>query len=167
MLRSKMFALAVLSCLTTWAAYIILRKIGIMHVLHCNQPWDRSLLRTHLPYTNASSHSLPFCSETSCRTLALCSYLRSNHTRHTFAISPQVFPASLMTFNLCSSAGLHGVLVRLFLRMGTGADSSPTSSTPSSILPDSPGPMGNDMVCMPGDGAAPGALRFLEGGELT
>ena len=36
----------------------------------------------------------------------------------TFAISAQLFPASLMVFNLCSSAGVHGVFVRLFLAGG-------------------------------------------------
>jgi len=36
----------------------------------------------------------------------------------TFAISAQLFPASLIVFNLCSSAGVQGVFVRLFLAGG-------------------------------------------------
>ena len=32
----------------------------------------------------------------------------------TFAISPQLFPASRMAFSLCSSAAVHGVFVRPF-----------------------------------------------------
>ena len=38
----------------------------------------------------------------------------------TFAISLQLFPASLITFSLCSSEGVHGVLVPLFLILGGG-----------------------------------------------
>lgn len=50
----------------------------------------------------------------------------------TFAISAQLFPASLMFFNLCSSAGVHGVLVRLFLAGGSkGADAILGSTTPA------------------------------------
>jgi len=33
-------------------------------------------------------------------------------------MSAQLFPASLMFFNLCSSAGVHGVFVRLFFAGG-------------------------------------------------
>ena len=36
----------------------------------------------------------------------------------TFAISLQLLPASLICFNLCSSAGVHGVLVRPFFAGG-------------------------------------------------
>lgn len=36
----------------------------------------------------------------------------------TFAISLQLLPASLISFNLCSSAGVHGVLVLFFLGAG-------------------------------------------------
>jgi hypothetical protein len=36
----------------------------------------------------------------------------------TFAISAQLLPASLIVFNLCSSAGVHGVFVRLFFAGG-------------------------------------------------
>jgi len=37
---------------------------------------------------------------------------------HTFAISAQLLPASLIFFSLCSSAAVHGVLVRLFFTGG-------------------------------------------------
>ena len=41
----------------------------------------------------------------------------------TLAISAQLFPASRIAFSRCSSAGVHGVLVRLFLAGGgTGAE---------------------------------------------
>lgn len=40
------------------------------------------------------------------------------HTSLTFAISAQLFPASLIVFNLCSSAGVQGVFVRLFFAGG-------------------------------------------------
>ncbi len=84
------------------------------------------------------------------------------------AISPQVFPASLMIFSLCSSAGLQGVFVLLFFGAGAGTDSSPVSSVCSSRLPGSPRPpVKDDIVDMPVGGPVPGALRFLEGGELT
>jgi len=36
----------------------------------------------------------------------------------TFAISLQLLPASLICFNLCSSAGVHGVFVRPFFAGG-------------------------------------------------
>lgn len=42
----------------------------------------------------------------------------------TFAISLQLFPASLICFSRCSSAGVQGVLVRLFLGRGSGAGAS-------------------------------------------
>jgi hypothetical protein len=46
----------------------------------------------------------------------------------TLAISLQVFPVSLICFNLSSSAGVQGVFVRLFLSFGSGAEAS-TSAT--------------------------------------
>lgn len=42
----------------------------------------------------------------------------SSWANPTFAISAQLFPASRIVFNLCSSAGVHGVLVLLFLAGG-------------------------------------------------
>ncbi len=61
----------------------------------------------------------------------------------TLAISPQLFPASLMTFSRCSSAGLHGVFVLLFLGAGMGATCSASSSPCSRILLGSPRPVGD------------------------
>lgn len=40
--------------------------------------------------------------------------------RLTLAISLQLFPASLIDFSLCSSAGVQGVLTRLFFGAGAG-----------------------------------------------
>lgn len=37
------------------------------------------------------------------------------------AISLQLLPASLSAFNLCSSAGVHGVFVRPFFATGLGS----------------------------------------------
>ena len=92
---------------------------------------------------------------------------RDRHSINTFAISPQVFPASLISFNRCSSAGLHGVFVLLFLGAGTGADSSPPmSSACSSNPPGSPRPVDiDDIVDIPVGGTVPGAFRFLDDGE--
>jgi hypothetical protein len=42
----------------------------------------------------------------------------------TFAISLQLLPASLICFSLSSSAGVHGVLVRLFFSFGSCAETS-------------------------------------------
>src|SRR6186713_2106066 len=42
----------------------------------------------------------------------------------TFAISLQLLPAFLIIFSLWSSAGVHGVLVRLFLALGSSAGMS-------------------------------------------
>lgn len=41
---------------------------------------------------------------------------------HTFAISAQLLPASLMVFSLCSSAAVQGVFVRLFFAGGCTGD---------------------------------------------
>jgi len=46
----------------------------------------------------------------------------------TFAISLQLLPASRICFSRCSSAGVHGVFVRLFLALGSCAATS--SSVP-------------------------------------
>ena len=74
---------------TTWAAYIILCKVGIMHVLHCNQPKDRVSFRGCIPYTNASSHSLPFCLEMSCITSATHRY-KAGRTPYLGDLSPGI-----------------------------------------------------------------------------
>ena len=49
----------------------------------------------------------------------------------TFAISAQLLPASLIFFNLCSSAGVQGVLVRLFLAGGATGEAILGSSKPA------------------------------------
>ena len=89
----------------------------------------------------------------------------------TFAISPQLFPASLMTFNRCSSAGVHGVLVLLFFGGGIDEDKSLASSPwcpPSLGSPRLVDGMVDDIGGGMGtNGADPGALRFRDGGELA
>ena len=153
---------------TTWDAYIILRKVGVMHVLYCSQPAGMSPSRYHIPYTNASSHCLLSGWERSCHTSATARRLKERFQSRTFAISPQVFPASLITFSLCSSAGLHGVFVLLFFCTGTGAISSPPSSVCSSRFPGSPSPGGiPEPVGYPDADNVPDTFGFLEGGELT
>jgi hypothetical protein len=49
----------------------------------------------------------------------------------TFAISAQLFPASLIVFNLCSSAGVQGVFVRLFFAGGPIGETILGSSIPA------------------------------------
>jgi len=60
----------------------------------------------------------------------------------TFAISAQLFPASLIFFNLCSSAGVHGVFVRLFFAGGPVGEEAVMlcSSAPNEdgAIPDGP-----------------------------
>jgi hypothetical protein len=90
-------------------------------------------------------------------------------TFHTLAISAQLLPASLIVFSLCSSAAVHGVLVRLFLAGGCiGAD----GVSGSAMLDEGPaaGAMGLDEV---GPEARRFTLRGLAGcndscfGELS
>ena len=68
-------------------------------------------------------------------TLAQCCVI------YTFAISFQLFPASLMLLSLRSSAGVHGVFVRLFFATGLVLD-SPVSRIPPlpPVPPGSPYP---------------------------
>jgi hypothetical protein len=94
-----------------------------------------------LPCTSVSSHFLLFAGETSVvMGPESVTPFFSNHVpfkqdvrRHlcfldlclsTFAISLQLFPASLIVLSLCSSAGVHGVFVRLFLALGSCAGAS-------------------------------------------
>jgi hypothetical protein len=69
----------------------------------------------------------------------------------TFAISAQLFPASRMFFSRSSSAGVHGVLVRLFLGGGSIGDEARTGSPMPGA--DDAGATGADMA----RGGAPGA----------
>ena len=88
----------------------------------------------------------------------------------TFAISPQLFPASLITFSRCSSAGVHGVLVLLFLGGGIDEDTSFASSPccpPSLGSPRLVEGIVDGIGGMAAIGADPGALRFRDGGELA
>ena len=56
----------------------------------------------------------------------------------TFAISLQLLPASRIVFNLCSSAGVHGVFVLLFFGGGAEKDDSAKVGDGSPRLPVSP-----------------------------
>jgi hypothetical protein len=55
-------------------------------------------------------------------------FLWSQLLEHTFAISLQLLPASLICFSLCSSAGVQGVFVRPFFA-GGGPGVSVTDET--------------------------------------
>ena len=85
----------------------------------------------------------------------------------TFAISPQLFPASLITLSRCSSAGLHGVLVLFFLGMGGACASSGATSgcwTPAVLV--SP-PSGGGIDDISGGGKPPGVFLLRDGGEAV
>lgn len=56
-----------------------------------------------------------------CRLYNLTSRRSLTRKELTLAISAQLLPASRMFFSLCSSAGVHGVFVRLFFAGGGGA----------------------------------------------
>lgn len=58
-------------------------------------------------------------------------------------MSAQLLPASLMFFNLCSSAGVQGVLVRLFLAGGAIDEDILGSSKP-----EEEGPAIDELDCM-------------------
>jgi hypothetical protein len=73
----------------------------------------------------------------------------------TFAISAQLLPASLIVFNLCSSAGVQGVFVRLFFA-GGAIDPMFASST---LAVGGAGFDGPDMAG--GDDAGPGARLLV------
>ena len=98
-------------------------------------------------------------------------HVSCRHCLVTFAISPQLFPASLMTFNLCSSAGVHGVLVLLFL--GGGIDEETSLASSACCCPLSLGSprlvegIVEDIGGIAAIGVDPGALRFRDGGELA
>lgn len=81
----------------------------------------------------------------------------------TFAISPQLFCASLIVLRRCSSAGVHGVFVRLFLGAFEGGIDSPRGSMESPRPPGSPNPVGG-IDDNPGIPVMPGCLRFLDDG---
>lgn len=53
----------------------------------------------------------------------------------TFAISLQLFPASLICLSLCSSAGVHGVFVRLFFALGSWAGGSTSAAEAVAVAP--------------------------------
>ena len=54
--------------------------------------------------------------------MGACELLQTLRSHHTFAISAQLLPASLMVFSLCSSAAVQGVFVRLFFAGGCAGD---------------------------------------------
>lgn len=54
----------------------------------------------------------------------------------TFAISLQLFPASRIVLSLCSSAGVHGVLVRLFFALGSWTGDSTSVDWAAAAPPD-------------------------------
>ena len=91
--------------------------------------------------------------------------LQLNHVLPTLAISPQLFCASLIVLRRCSSAGVHGVLVLLFLGAGIGEAVSGRGSIDSPKPDGSPSPV-ECICCIPAMVDMPGALRFRDGGEV-
>lgn len=83
----------------------------------------------------------------------------------TFAISPQLFCASLIILRRCSSAGVHGVFVLLFLGAFTGGIDSANGSIGSPRPPGSPSPDGG-IDDNPGILDMTGCLRFLVDGDV-
>jgi hypothetical protein len=82
---------------------------------------------------------------------------------HTFAISAQLLPASLIFLSLCSSAAVHGVLVRLFFTGGCiEADDVSCSgmADDAAILDDGPATGGIGL-----DDVGPETRRFWRGLE--
>lgn len=76
-----------------------------------------------------------------------------------------------MTFNRCSSAGVHGVFVLLFLG-GGGMDeeillASSPCCPPSLGSPRLVEGIDDGIGGIAANGADPGALRFRDGGELS
>lgn len=61
----------------------------------------------------------------------------SQNLLYTFAISAQLFPASLIVLSLCSSAAVQGVLVRLFFAGGCIDDDEEAMPCSSMLKDDS------------------------------
>lgn len=85
---------------------------------------------------------------------------------YTFAISPQLFPASLIVLRRCSSAGVQGVFVRLFLGAVVGDNVSIIGSFKSPSPPGSPSPV-EVIEAMPVMFDMCVVFRFLEFGVLS
>lgn len=79
---------------------------------------------------------------------------------HTFAISLQLLPASLICFSLCSSAGVQGVFVRPFFA-GGGPDVSVTDEATAAV-DDSATGVAADGAGAIGVTGCPDNRRFLE-----
>ena len=111
---------------------LVLCKIRIMHVLALvSNPQKIFGEASRIKYLIPMLLHAPLCSV---RKGLICSFSTSRSLIYyafgTFAISPQVLPASRMVFNRCSSAGVHGVFVlALFGGAGPWASSSFTSSS--------------------------------------
>ena len=119
-----------------------------------------STLRIHISSSSAARSRRSSSDACQQRTLYQCFFtLPSVLMGKDFAISLQLVPASRRFFSLCSSAGVHGVLVRPFLATGCCSGcSSPTSCWPR--------PPGSPYADEPGWGAMalgrswPDARRF-------
>lgn len=83
----------------------------------------------------------------------------------TFAISPQLLPASRIVLRRCSSPGVQGVLVLLFFGAVVGEIVSTKGSCNSPKPPGSPSPGGIDDK--PPILDMPGAFLFLDAGEVA
>ena len=95
--------------------YLVFCEVGIMHVLiQFEFEW---CTWTPTAYLVPVFFHAPFCSVGECLASSVQQDTRPNQIL-TFAISLQLLPASRIVFSRCSSAGVQGVLVLLFL----GAD---------------------------------------------
>jgi hypothetical protein len=92
-------------------AYLVFSKLGVVHILLVVSEFLGPL---HVP----GHHTLYQCFFT----------LPSVRVGNDFAISAQLFPASRIFFSLNSSAGVHGVFVRLFLGGGSMGAAAMTGS---------------------------------------
>lgn len=142
--------------------YLVFREFRIVHIL-----WRNYSLKMFQPALSWAIYLIPMLLHAAFRSAGEClrvqrqswreAHTHTNHRAHklTFAISAQLFPASRMVFNLCSSAGVHGVFVRLFLA-GGGAMELRLGSSELVAIP--AGFEGPDIIC---DDTAGSSKRFL------
>ena len=83
----------------------------------------------------------------------------------TFAISPQLLPASRIALRRCSSTGVQGVFVLLFFGAAVGEIVSTKGSFNSPKPPGSPSPV-DDIDDNPPILDMAGAFLFLEAGDV-
>jgi hypothetical protein len=94
-----------------------------------------------LPYTSASSRSLQSVRGIPLRRQKACQTRLGDQGARTFAISPQLLPASRIVFSLCSSVAVQGVFVLPFFLPAspgvalTGADVEGVGTVGAALVP--------------------------------